>query len=152
MPKCKYCGEKLTRLDTDICPFCGSLKPLQGVENTTQDLTKVLDVVKTENIKYKPKRKSTYIALTGLLGTFGAGEFYIHNHVKGLISLGITVVTTGIAFLLSYFLMKEIPNNMWYVIIITASTFLFNFAIHLVRGLFKINQNDLETKEGELLK
>ena len=152
MPKCKYCGERLTRLDTDICPFCGHLKPLEGVESQTQDLTKVLDAVKDENISYKPKFKSTYVLLTGLLGSFGAGEFYIHHHIKGLISLLITLLTTGLAFLISYLTLTGPENAILYVVIITVTVFLFNFAIHLVRGLTKISRNDLETKEGELLK
>ena len=41
--KCKYCHEKISKLDKDVCPFCGGLKPLEGVEDQTQDITKALD-------------------------------------------------------------------------------------------------------------
>ena len=44
------------------------------------------------------KSKKTAILLAVLFGSFGAHQFYIGNHRKGLIILLITVCTCGIAY------------------------------------------------------
>ena len=49
MAKCKYCGAEISRLDKDNCPFCGGRKPLEGVDDSTQDMTKSLAELNIES-------------------------------------------------------------------------------------------------------
>ncbi|MCR5333021.1 MAG: TM2 domain-containing protein [Bacilli bacterium] len=93
MPKCKNCNAELSRLDKDICPFCGTLKPFDGQENyETEDVTKAFDPIKDdlEDIKYKSKVVCAILAMT--LGVFGAHFFYLGKKKLGLIMIAITAV------------------------------------------------------------
>lgn len=119
MAKCKYCGETISRLDKEICPFCGGLKPLEGEDNSTQDFTKAL-----ESCEDMPVAKSKVIAaiLAFVLGVFGMHAFYLGKYKIGLIALGITLVSVAgigsilfftvfhnaLAFLIPYFVMEAL--------------------------------------------
>ena len=67
MAKCKYCHESITRLDREVCPFCGGLKPLEGTDDSTQDITKVIgQVERVENLQLHSKVVAAILAI--LLG------------------------------------------------------------------------------------
>ena len=94
MAKCKYCGETISRLDKEVCPFCGGRKPLLDNEYQTEDMTKALDSLKEED---RPKAKSKIVAaiLTFLLGIFGVNSYYLGRYKLGLIVLGISALSIG---------------------------------------------------------
>lgn len=94
MPKCHYCHEELSRLDKDICPFCGAKKPLEGVDESTIDITKMYDPV---NLRTTLKPRSRILAgiLSFILGVFGIHEFYIFRKKRGFVILLISICLIG---------------------------------------------------------
>jgi len=122
MAKCKYCHEDITRLDKDVCPFCGGVKPLEGSDGQTQDITKVIDQVEhADQIKFHSKVVAALLAI--FLGIFGINSFYLGYKKQGLIALGASLVFIGglgsllyfvahwqspLAFLVFYFVMEAI--------------------------------------------
>ena len=44
MPSCRNCGARLSKFDSDICPVCGTKKPLEGVSTETIDITSQVDM------------------------------------------------------------------------------------------------------------
>ena len=93
MPKCRFCGESITKFDKDICPFCGEKKPLEGVDNATIDITQFIETLPEEDkhIKFKQHKKIVNILLCMFLGYFSADLFYIGFKKIGLIRLLINV-------------------------------------------------------------
>jgi len=94
MAKCKYCGETISRLDKEVCPFCGGRKPLVDNDYATEDMTKALDSIAESE---RPKAKSKIIAaiLAFLLGIFGVHSYYLGRYKLGLIVLGISLFSIG---------------------------------------------------------
>ena len=94
MAKCKYCHENITRLDREVCPFCGGLKPLEGTDDSTQDITKVISQVEhAKDLKLHSKVVAAILAF--VLGVFGAHTFYLGKYKKGLIILAISAILIG---------------------------------------------------------
>lgn len=135
MPKCRMCNQRLSKLDKDVCPFCGARKPLLGVEDYTEDITKTLSAIKVEDItKTRNKNRLIFILLAAFFGVFGA-HFYFYKRNKeasyilalsvcliGLIGTLLTLYTTlyfYFAFLIPYVII-EIP------LIISAFYFAFS--------------------------
>lgn len=122
MARCKYCHESITRLDKEVCPFCGGLKPLEGTDDSTQDITKVIGQVEnTESLKFRSKVIAAILAI--LFGVFGANLFYLGKIKKGLIVLAISVLFivgfgsilffaipwhNALAFLIFYFILETL--------------------------------------------
>lgn len=108
MAKCKYCHESITRLDRDVCPFCGGLKPLEGTDDSTQDITKVIGQVEhAEDLKLHSKLVAALLAF--FLGIFGANLFYLGKAKKALIVLAISLVFIGGLGSLIFFLAWSSP-------------------------------------------
>lgn len=122
MAKCKYCHADITRLDKEVCPFCGGSKPLEGDSGQTQDITKVIDQVEhADQIKFHSKVVAAILAI--FLGIFGANSFYLGFKKKGFIALAISLVSIAglgsliyfvanwhspFAYLIFYFVMEAI--------------------------------------------
>lgn len=86
MPKCKYCGENITKFDKEICPFCGGKKPLEGVDSYTADITQTINTMDKTNVqKFKQHSKVVNALFCMFLGIFGADSYYI-----GFIKYGIS--------------------------------------------------------------
>lgn len=92
MPKCHYCHEQLSRLDKDVCPFCGAKKPLEGVDDSTIDITKMYDPVNL-GPSIKPRSKLLAAILCFIFGVFGIHEFYLARQRRGLALL---IISTGL--------------------------------------------------------
>ena len=108
MAKCKYCHESITRLDREVCPFCGGLKPLEGTDDSTQDITKVIGQVDhVENLKLHSKLTAALLAF--FLGIFGANLFYLGKTKKALIVLAISLLFIGGLGSLIFFLAWSSP-------------------------------------------
>lgn len=124
MPKCKSCGAELSRLDKDVCPFCGTLKPLEGSNDyQTEDITKAFDPIKDDLVDVKHKSRILTALLAFFVGVFGAHFFYLGKKKLGLITIGITLLSiasigcllyfTGLlhnvfAFLIPYFIIEAL--------------------------------------------
>ena len=103
MAKCKYCGQNISRLDKEICPFCGGKNPLDGTDTTTQDVTKVLgQYVDAKKIKHHSRILSAILAF--FLGFLGIHSFYLGKKKAGLITLAISASLIGIVGTILFFL------------------------------------------------
>ena len=143
MAKCKYCGAEISRLDKDNCPFCGGRKPLEGVDDSTQDMTKSLAELNIEEPKQKSKIVAAILAIT--LGIFGAHSFYLGKHKIGFIILTISVAT--IAGIGSIFFFTLIHNAFGYLI-----PYFVMEAIMIAVGVSLIVRHDIKDSAGEFLK
>lgn len=94
MAQCKYCHEPISRLDKEVCPFCGGLKPLEGTDTSTQDVTKVINQL-DGGIEIKQKKRIIAALLAFILGFLGLHDFYLGKFKKALIWLGISIVLIG---------------------------------------------------------
>lgn len=109
MAKCKYCGAEISRLDKDNCPFCGGRKPLEGIDSSTQDMTKALEDL--ASLEDAPKSKSKILAaiLAFVLGIFGVHCYYLGKYKVGLIVLGISVISiSGVGSILYFALLHNV--------------------------------------------
>ncbi len=109
MPRCKYCSASLTRLDKEICPFCGGKNPLDSDASLTLDVTKVLDKVNVVDAPLKKKSRIIIAILAIIFGLFGAHAFYLRKIKLGIIYCAITVILLAIALLLYFFT----PMSIW---------------------------------------
>ena len=145
MAKCKYCGEEISRLDKENCPFCGGRRPLEGVDDSTQDMTKALEDL--QDLDFEPRTKSKLVAglLAIFLGIFGAHEIYLGKFKTALIIFLIHVV--GIGGIGTAMFFSFLPNAFAYLI-----PFFFFEAIAIIIGLNIILRPDIVDSKGEFLK
>ena len=109
MPKCRYCHESISRLDKDICPFCGGKKPLEGIDDSTVDITKVFNPIELKEKNLQPRYKKCAGLLSIFLGIFGVDEFYIYRSKRALITLVITLfMIGGLGSILYFFALKNV--------------------------------------------
>lgn len=144
MPRCKYCDELISRLDKDVCPFCGGLKPLEGVDNSTEDLTKAFSAIKEDDV-VKHRKKITACLLYIFLGVFGVADFYLGYKRRGLIAILVSLVLIGGVGSAIFFTAWQSP----------LAYLVFYFAIELVMifaGLSYLFRHDLVDADGEFLR
>lgn len=105
MPKCKYCHENITKFDKEICPFCGGKKPLEGVDDSTYDITQFVDIMKKsdQEVKFKQRKRVANGLLCMFLGIFGADAFYLGFKKIGFIRLIIDILIYAAISLILFF-------------------------------------------------
>lgn len=105
MPKCKYCHENITKFDKEICPFCGGKKPLEGVDDSTYDITQFVDIMKKsdQEVKFKQRKRVANGLLCMFLGIFGADAFYLGFKKLGFIRLIIDILIYAAISLILFF-------------------------------------------------
>ena len=145
MPKCKNCGSEISRLDKDICPFCGARKPLEGLDDSTQDMTKALETLQELGVEPKSKSKIISAVLAFVLGIFGAHCYYLGKYKIGLIILGISIATIGGIGSILFFLVFH--NVLGYLI-----PFFLMEGIMIGVGLSYLLRHDITDANGEFLK
>lgn len=143
MAQCKYCHETITRLDKDVCPFCGGLKPLEGTDTSTQDITKVIGQVETK-VEIKHKKKIIAMILAIVLGFLGINSLYLGKIKHCLITLGISVILIGGIGSLIYFVTWQ--NIFAYLI----PYFVIEILMILV-GVGYLLKHDVTDAHGEFL-
>lgn len=147
MPKCRNCNADLSRLDKDVCPFCGTVKPFDGQEKyETEDVTKAFDPIKDdlEDVKHKSKVLTAILAMT--LGILGAHFFYIGKKKIGFILIGITVAFIA-AFGCTLFFTGVLHNALAFLIPYFALE-----AAMIASGVIILLRNDVTDSRGEFLK
>jgi len=103
MPQCKNCHREITKFDNDVCPYCGTLHPIDD-NYKTKDMTQFVDPVSGNYQLYKSKTKKTTCLLTVFLGWTGAHFFYLGYTKKGLLALlGSLIIIGGVGTLLYFF-------------------------------------------------
>lgn len=145
MPSCRNCGARLSKFDSDICPVCGTKKPLEGVSSETIEITSQVDLSSfTAGQKVKRRRK-TMLLLSLLLGFTGALFFYIKKALLGFIWLLINLlVGAGLAVL---FLLVVKLNLALSIILPVVLIYLVNA---IVGAIYFLKPN-LKDGEGEFV-
>ena len=144
--KCRHCGENISRLDKDVCPFCGGLKPLEGVTDQTEDITKALNAIKVDKKDaVRPKLRIVAFILEFFLGIFGIDSFYLGKWIKGLIIIGITFLSIGLGGLALWIAGLHNPFAFLipFIVVVTA---------HIIFSLNYLFRHDIKDKKGVYLK
>lgn len=142
MPKCKYCHENITKFDKEICPFCGGKKPLEGVDDSTYDITQFVDIMKKsdQEVKFKQRKRVANGLLCMFLGIFGADAFYLGFKKIGFIRLIIDILIYAAISLILFFFTEL---SFYSFIIPFGSLFIIYFIIGIInlsiRGKKDIN-------------
>lgn len=147
MPKCKYCGENITKFDKEICPFCGGKKPLEGVESYTVDITQTINTVDKKTVEnYKQHSKLVNSLLCMFLGIFGADSFYL-GHFK----LGISRLLVGLIYIISTFCILYFAVNLeiLYSLLISIGSI---FVVYFILGIIGFFLNSRKDSNGAFLK
>lgn len=147
MPKCKYCGENITKFDKEICPFCGGKKPLEGVESYTVDITQTINTVDKKTVEnYKQHSKLINSLLCMFLGIFGADSFYL-GHFK----LGISRLLVGLIYIISLFCILYYAVNLeiLYSLLISIGSI---FIVYFILGVIGLFLNSRKDSNGAFLK
>lgn len=145
MARCKYCGAEISRLDKDNCPFCGGRKPLEGVDDSTQDMTTALEGLNISEDGYKTKSKIVAAILAFVLGVLGVHNYYLGKYKIGLITLLITVVSVaGVGSILFF---AALHNVLAYLI-----PYFVMEALMIGVGLSYLFRHDVSDANGEFLK
>lgn len=145
MPKCRYCHESISRLDKEICPFCGGKKPLEGIDDSTIDITKVFDPVELKNQNLKPRSKKAAGIFAICLGILGVEEFYIYRCKRALIALAITLIAVGgLGSILFFFALHNVLG------------FLIPYFVleiyYIFKGVYILTSPTVKDGRGEFLK
>ncbi len=145
MLNCKNCGEKLTKFNKEICPYCGCKNPLsESVAET--DTTKAVSFVNEEDVKVKNKSFKTFILLTYFLGIFGIEYIYLNKKKDFCFALGGNLLIYICLFFIIYACSKEI----WILILLPI---LFLYILNILYALFlTFNKAKINDKNGVSLK
>ncbi len=145
MLKCKNCGEKLTKFNKEICPYCGCKEPLSESSQET-DTTKAIQVVNDSSLIVNKKSLKVFILLTCFLGIFGIEFAYLNKIKEFLISLLINLILYIVFFIIFYFL-----NLSVYLFILIPILILFLLNI-IFAGILYFNKNLIKDSNGVNLK
>lgn len=143
MAKCKYCGENISRLDKEICPFCGGKKPLDGTDTSTQDITQFLDESgKAKKVRHCSKVVAAILAI--FVGFLGGHSFYLKKIKNGFIIL-----------LISIFLIAGIGSIIYFAGFKSVFAYLIPYfvleALMIVVGISYLVRHDVTDGNGEFL-
>lgn len=141
MLKCKRCNQTLTKFDKDLCPYCGMVKPLEGQQSNTEDITQFIDTeIKNNNeMDYKIVNTKLSSFLLMFLGIFSAHLFYCKKVLKGIFLLISNLLFIGIGgYLLSLLDLKVFKNSIFMYWIFS---FCILYLVYIILGIV-----DLYTK------
>ena len=95
MPSCRNCGARLSKFDTDICPVCGTKKPLEGVSSETIEITSQVDLSGFAAGQKVVRRRKTLLFLFLFVGFSGAPFFYLKQKKNAFIWLLANIAIMG---------------------------------------------------------
>ena len=91
MPNCKFCHKEITKFDTDICPHCGAIRPIDP-NYKTMDITKNIKTVAGDFDLPKTRSQKVFGILCMTLGWLGIHDFYIYLPKRGLAHILVTLI------------------------------------------------------------
>ena len=144
MAQCKYCHAALTRMDKEVCPFCGGIRPLDGTDTSTQDVTKIIGQLENP-VEIKHKKRFVAVLLAVLFGFIGAPHFYLGKYKKGFLTACICLGFIGAIGLLLFFVIKM--NNIWAFLIPYFVTEVYS----LVTAYVYLTNHSIQDSHGEFL-
>ena len=145
MPSCRNCGARLSKFDSDICPVCGTKRPLEGVSSETVEITSQVDLSGFNDGQKVVRRRKKMLLLSLLVGFTGALFFYIKKAVLGFVWLLANVAF--IAGLLLVLLFAAKLNIVLAVLIPVLSVYMVNAIV----GLIYFFKQNLKDGEGEFV-
>ena len=147
MPYCKNCHSRLSKFDNDICPVCGTVKPLEGVTSDTVEITTQIekeDNTLNSNICFKKKLLLFFI----FIGFTGLPFFYLKNKKMGVIWVSInSVILFAMSFLFAFIF--EEPSFIALAILLA---FVVVYIINIVTGMIYYTIPNLRDGEGEFVR
>lgn len=151
MPKCKYCGERITKFDKDICPYCGEKNPIDDNQPMTVDITQVINTIdKSDEVlkQYKNKNKIINALLCMFLGFFGIDLLYLGFKKRCIARIIVNVVLYVAMMLVFYFTAPDKTNAFF----IFALPIIIVFALWFIVGLIFLLLNNKKDANGVFLK
>ncbi len=145
MPNCKYCHREISKFDTDVCPHCGAIRPIDP-NYKTMDITKNIKTVAGENFELpKTRSQKVFGILCMMLGWAGIHDFYIYLPKRGLLHILVTLVLTlgiGLPLFLTVW-----PNPLAFII-----PFLLAWVAHVPLGYVLWKIESPKDGRGEFLR
>ena len=143
MAQCKYCHASLTRLDKEVCPFCGGKRPLDGTDTSTQDVTKIVDQLEN-TVEIKHKKRIIAALLAVFFGLLGAPLFYLGKIKKGFC---VAAICLGFISSLGLLLFFVAHLHIWSFLIPYFVTEIYS----LVSAYIYLTNHSVQDSHGEFL-
>ena len=143
MAQCKYCHASLTRLDKEVCPFCGGKRPLDGTDTSTQDVTKIVDQLENA-VEIKHKKRIIAALLAVFFGFLGAPLFYLGKTKKGFC---VAAICLGFISSLGLLLFFVAYLHIWSFLIPYFVTEIYS----LVSAYIYLTNHSVQDSHGEFL-
>ena len=144
MAQCKYCRASITRIDREVCPFCGGKRPLDGTDTSTQDVTKIVDQLENAvEIKHKKRIVAAFLAV--FFGLFGAPHFYLGKVKKGFLTACICLGLIGVVGLILFFAAK------WHSVFAFLIPYFVVEAYSLFTAFVYLTRHNIQDSHGEFL-
>ena len=145
MPNCRNCGARLSKFDSDICPVCGTPKPLEGVSSETIEITSQVDLSDFKAGQKVVRRRKIMFLLSVLIGWTGAMFFYLKNKRNAILWLLINLGGLAGVSLLFFTAVKL------HIGISLLIGFAFVYLCNIILGLCYFLKKDLKDGEGEFV-
>ena len=144
MAQCKYCHALITRIDREVCPFCGGKRPLDGTDTSTQDVTKIVDQLENA-VEIKHKKRIAAALLAVFFGLFGAPHFYLGKVKKGFLTACICLGLIGVVGLILFFAAK------WHSVFAFLIPYFVVEAYSLFTAFVYLTRHNIQDSHGEFL-
>ena len=145
MPSCRNCGARLSKFDKDICPVCGTLKPLEGVDSETVEITSQVDLSGFQAGQKVVRRRKTLLLYFLLIGFTGAPFFYLKQKKNAFLWLIGNLAVIGGLFAFFFFALNL--HIALAIILPILTVYILNIAVALIYYFLP----DLKDGEGEFV-
>ena len=145
MPSCRNCGARLSKFDNDICPVCGTKKPLEGVSSETIEITSQVDLSDFKAGQKVVRRRKMMLILSLLVGWTGAMFFYLKNKKVAILWL---LLNLGFIASISLLLFSLVGLHIALALVIG---FAGAYLVNIINGLIFFYRKDLKDGEGEFV-
>ncbi len=146
MPNCKNCGSRISKFDKDVCPICGQVKPLDGVESETIEVTSEISAYQGELSTSKVKKRWVVLILSIFFGPFGA-QFYYLKKIR-FASIWLLCHILFAAILIGIFALA-MDNGL---VIGAIATLVTEYVINIGTGIYLFVKKDYKDGNGELVR
>ena len=99
---CPNCKKEISKFDSDVCPHCGGISPIED-NYKTMDVTTSFGKYGEDISLYKSKSHKKFALLCMLLGMVGVHNFYIHKQKMAYINIAISILFIACLGLILYF-------------------------------------------------
>lgn len=145
MPNCKNCGARISKFDADICPVCGTAKPLEGVSSETVEITSQIDLNNFKDGQKVVCRRQKLLLFFIAFGFTGLPFYYLKRKKFAILWLIINLALLAASFSLILFVIKL------HIALAIILPILLVYIINSVIGLIYNYLPDLKDGEGEFV-